>query len=223
MKTKINSRKFSRDMNNIIKYSEGFLEGAQKGKGVLLEKIGINTVELLKQYVDANARINPDLLHHIYEWSMTGSPGSRLFDIHYTISNIGLSFKSQLRQSTSIKSGSNVPFYDKARIMEEGIAVTIRPVRAKALAFEKDGEMIYTKGPVTVENPGGNTKGQFQKVVDEFFLVYFTQAFILESGMFQHLKNPVLYKQNFAAGKTQGKTKGVATGFKWVTNIDRIV
>lgn len=223
MRAKVNTTSFAKDIRNIIKYSEGFIEGAQRGKNVLLQKIGANTIELLKMYVDSNARSNPDLLHHVYEWYEVGSPNARLFDIEYTVSGLGLSFKSTFRQSSSIKDGSNVPFYNKAKIMEDGIPVIIRPKNAKVLRFEQNGETVFTQGPVRVENPGGNTEGQFEKIIDEFFAKYFTQAFMINSGMFNHIKNPVLYKKNFAAGKNLGKSKGVSTGFKWITNIDRIV
>ena len=131
---------------------------------------------MLKQYVDASARVNPSLLHHVYEWDKAGSPDSRLFDVNYTITGNGLSFNSNFRQSRTIKVGSRTPFYDKARIMEDGIAVTIRPRKAKVLAFEDSGEQVFTKGPVTVNNPGGNTKGQFENVFNSFFNVYFTQG-----------------------------------------------
>lgn len=223
MRAVFSTTDLARDIRNIVKYSEGFIEGAQRGKSILLQKIGANTIELLKQYIDSNARVNPELLHHIYEWNETGSPSARLFDIDYTVSGLGLSFKSSFRQSTTIKSGSNVPFYNKAKIMEDGIPVVIRPKNSEVLRFEVDGETVYTRKPVSVQNPGGATEGQFQKVVDEFFLKYFTQTFLLDSGMFTHIKNPVLYKKNFAAGAKMGKSKGVSTGFKWITNIDRIV
>ena len=56
--------------------------------------MGIEVIAVLKQYVDASARSNPKALHHIYEWYKTGSSNSRLYDFDYTISNIGISFKS---------------------------------------------------------------------------------------------------------------------------------
>jgi len=74
-------------------------------------------------------------LHHVYEWYQTGSPAARLFDINYISNQIGLSFNSTFRQSVSIKSGSKVPFYNKAQIIENGIPVTIRPVSSEVLSF----------------------------------------------------------------------------------------
>jgi hypothetical protein len=216
---KFDSRAFAKELTNIVQYSEGFLEGIQLGKNQFLHNVGSAVLETMKSYIDSSARVNPQILHHVYEWSRTGSPDSRLYDIHYTVSNLGLSFKSTFSQSRSIKAGSNVPFYNKAKIMEEGIPVTIKPVKAEVLAFDVNGETVFTKNPVIVENPGGNTQGQFEKIFDEFFTKYFTQAFLRTSGIMEQLKNPIVYKSNINAGKMAGKSKGVETGYRWIANV----
>ena len=219
MRTVFNSNQFKKEMNNIVDYSLGFLEGIQRGKTVFLKTVGMETVELMKEFIDSNARVNPDMLHHIYEWNQTGSPSARLYDISYTTSNLGLSFRSSFSQSTSIKNGSRTPFYDKARIMEEGIPVTIRPRVAQVLAFEDDGETVFTRGPVEVANPGGTeVHGGFEKVFDMFFNRYFSQAFLRVSGVAQYLENPQLYKKNMQSGKKMGRSKGVSTGYRWIAN-----
>lgn len=219
MRVIFNTKAFNKDMKNIIDYSIGFLDGVQGGKKAFLNTLGIETVELLKEYVDSNARVNPEMLHHVYEWHQTGSPAARLFDIQYITSQLGLSFKSTFKQSTSIKNGSRVPFYDKARIMEQGIPVTIKPVRSQALAFEIDGEEVFTRNPVEVLNPGGNAvEGGFQKVFDSFFNRFFTQAFLRVSGVAKYLERPTVYKKNLSAGKKGGKVKGYETGYRWIAN-----
>ena len=199
-------------------YSAGFLDGIQLGKQELMKSIGLQTIEILKSYIDSNAKVNPSILHHVYEWNKTGSPIGRLYDINYTISNLGLSFNSSFRQSNTVQDGSRTPFYDKARIMENGIPVTIAPKQAQALRFVDNGEEVFTKSPVTVQNPGGNTQGQFEQVFDNFFNKYFTQAFLRASGMGAYLENPVSYKKNLAKGKRLGKAGGVSTGFRWIAN-----
>lgn len=218
MKIKFDGRQFAKDMRNIMEYSSGFLDGVQMGKQKLMHSIGTQTIEILKGYIDSNARTNPSILHHVYEWNKVGSPAARLYDIDYTISNVGLSFRSSFRQSTTIKNGSREPFYDKARIMENGISVTIVPKEAQTLRFMDDGEEVFTRGPVIVRNPGGNTEGRFQQVFDNFFGKYFTQAFLRASGIAAYLENPVVYKKNIAAGKRGGRSKGVSTGYTWVAN-----
>lgn len=219
MKTTFNSNQFKKEMNNIVNYSIGFLEGVQRGKTVFLKTIGMETVELMKEFIDSNARVNPQMLHHIYEWNQTGSPSARLFDISYTTSNLGLSFRSSFSQSISVKDGSRTPFYDKARIMEEGIPVTIRPRMAQVLAFEENGEMVFTRNEVRVDNPGGiEVEGGFERVFDMFFNRYFSQAFLRVSGVAQYLENPKLYKKNLQAGKKMGRSKGISTGYRWIAN-----
>jgi hypothetical protein len=218
MRVRFDGRQFAKDMKNIMNYSSGFLDGIQLGKQQLLHSIGVQTVELLKSYIDSNARSNPSILHHVYEWNQIGSPDSRLYDIDYTISGMGLSFRSSFRQSSSIQDGSRVPFYDKAKIMENGIPVTIVPKQAQALRFEANGEEVFTKSPVRVSNPGGNTRGKYEQTFDNFFNKYFTQAFLRTSGIGAYLENPVVYKKNLAAGKTSGRSKGVSTGYRWVAN-----
>jgi hypothetical protein len=173
---------------------------------------------LLKGYIDSNARVNPSILHHVYEWNKTGSPSGRLYDIVYTVSNLGLSFNSSFRQSKTIQNGSREPFYDKARIMEEGIPVTIAPKQSQALRFTDNGEEVFTKTPVTVLNPGGQAEGQFEQVFDNFFNKYFTQAFLRTSGIAAYLENPVAYKKNLSKGKRLGKSAGTSTGYKWIAN-----
>ena len=219
MITTVDSKQFKKDMNNIVNYSIGFLEGVQRGKTIFLKTLGMETVELMKEFIDSNARVNPQMLHHVYEWTMTGSPEARLYDISYTTSNLGLSFRSSFRQSTSIKDGSRTPFYDKARIMENGIPVTIRPRSAQVLAFEDNGETVFTRGPVEIMNPGGTeAEGGFEKAFDMFFNKYFSQAFLRTSGVARYLENPQVYKKDMPAGKKIGRSKGISTGYRWIAN-----
>lgn len=210
------SKKFQKEMNNIVNYSIGFVDGINRGKKAMYAGLGPQIQELAAQFVDANARTSPDLLHHIYEWHRTGSPQARLFDIDFTISNIGITFKTSFRQSTSVKNGSNVPFYNKAQIMENGIGVTIKPKKAQALRFEIDGQEIYTSREVRVENPGGQTQGQFKNVINNFFGIYFRQSFLQASGLAQYFKYPKVYAKNLNSGKRGGKAVGLRTGYQWV-------
>jgi len=219
MKPVYNSKKFKKEMNNIMKYSIGFLDGVQKGKTPFLKSLGVDAVEIMKQFVDSNARVNPSMLHHIYEWNRIGSPAARLYDINFTVSNVGLSFNSSFRQSESIQDGSKTPFYDKARIIENGLSVVIKPRSSEVLAFEEDGEMVFTKKPIRVSNPGGvEAQGGFEQTMDLFFNKYFSQSFLRTSGVAQYLENPVVYKKNLRAGKARGRSKGLSTGYTWVAN-----
>ena len=219
MRVSTNTKSFEKQMNNIVNYSFGFLDGVQKGKSVFLNNLGHGVLTALYDYIDASARSNPRAMHHIYEWMQTGSPDARLYDLNYTVSNLGLSFKSRFIQSQSSSRDSNTPFYDKARIMEQGIPVKIAPVRSDVLVFEANGETVFTKKEVTVENPGGTeVVGSFERAVDEFMLGYFKQSFIRASGLYDYISKPTLYKANVAAGSRMGRSKGIDTGFKWIAN-----
>lgn len=218
MRVTVENKRFKKEMDNIVSYSFGFVDGVQKGKMQLFNELAPQVVELASQYIDSNARVTPELLHHVYEWTLTGSPRARLFDIDYTISPIGISFKSTLRQSVSIRPGSNTPFYDKAKIMEAGLPVTIKPKKANVLSFDIDGEQIFTPNPVIVTNPGGETKGQFEKVINEFFGVYFRQSFLRASGLSQHFKYPKAYKKDLPKGSKSGRSQGIKTGYRWIAN-----
>lgn len=212
---KVKNQKFKKDMDNVIGYSLGFLEGVKRGQPSFLKGFGVTVIEALKGYIDSNARVSPHVLHHVYEWNQTGSPEARLFDINYSVTGVGLSIDSTFTQSKSIKQGSRVPFYDKARIMENGIPVTIVP-KSRVLAFSVDGEEVFTSKPVTVDNPGGNVSGQYEKVFDNFFKLYFSQAFLSSTGILAYLQNPSDFAKNFSKAKQGGYATGVNVGKQWM-------
>ena len=219
---KFDSRAFQKEMKNIMDYSVGFVEGVELGKRQFFNSLGPVITEQASQFIDANARLDYQSLHHVYEWSQSGSSQNRLFDIKFTVSNLGLSFTSEFSQSRSVQQGSVVPFYDKAKIMENGEPVTIKPRFAEALRFEVGGEVVYTKKPVIVENPGGNTKGQYANVFDMFFGQYFSQAFLRSSGLAKYFENPEVYRKNLSSGKRGGRSVGLTTGSRWVANAWRV-
>ena len=219
MIVRTNTASFNKEMNNIVQYAFGFLDGAQKGKAIFLKNLGIETIEAMARYVDVSARGNPAALQHVYEWYQTGSPSARLFNINYTVSNLGLSINSTFTQSRSVKKESNVPFYNKAKIMETGVPVVIKPVRSPVLVFNEGVETVFTKKSITIRNPGGSqAQGSFEKTMDEFILRYFKQSFLRASGIYDYIKKPVIFKKQIKTGMRMGKSKGVDTGFRWITN-----
>jgi len=219
MRVSLNAASFEKQLMNIADYSLGFIDGINKGKKIFFDNLGKSTIFALGQYIDSEARSNRSALHHVYEWYQTGSPEARLFDINYTVSNLGLSINSTFRQSRTIQADSNVPFYNKAKIMEEGIPVVVKPKKNSVLRFYQGGETVFVKKPITIRNPGGEeVQGSFERTFDEFMQRYFTQGFLRASGLFDYIKKPTIFKRNFAAGARSGKAKGVSTGFKWITN-----
>lgn len=219
MIVKMNSIDFEKKINNLVDYSLGFIDGIYLGKNQFLNNLGKDVIKILGQYIDVEARANPQALHHVYEWYQTGSPNARIFDLNYTVSNLGLSLKTSFRQSKSFSKDSNIPFYDKARIMENGVPVKISPKRSTVLSFEADGEQIFTKKTISVKNPGGTeVVGSFEKTIDLFINTYLRQSFLSSAGLYNYIKKPVLYKMNIKEGVKVGKSKGVSTGYKWIIN-----
>lgn len=216
---KFDTIKFEKQMSNLINYSIGFLDGAKESKHFLLDNLGKSTIKALYKYIDTNARLNPMALQHVYEWYQSGNQSARLYSFSHTINAQGLSINSTFSQSRSVKDGSNTPFYDKARIMENGIPVTIKPKRSGVLVFEDNGETVFTKGPIVVDNPGGSqVQGSFEKTFDEFMKFYFTQAFLSASGLYDYISNPIIYKQNLKSGLMSGRSAGKTTGATWMMN-----
>lgn len=217
MKITFDAKQFSKEMEAILKYSEGYLDGIQAGKQEFLNRLGKTVKELLEAFVDSQARIDHTRLHHVYEWYREGSPESRLFDISYSVVGGGLTFNSTFSQSRSIARGATEPFYDKARIMEDGLPVIIRPRQSDVLAFEVDGEMVYSKKPIEVSNPGGeDVNGSFQNTVNLFFERYLTQSFLMQSGFTSYIESSTDFKANLSSAKSGGYSKGKQIGYNWI-------
>ena len=150
-------------------------------------------------YLDAQARMNPKSLHHMYEWNKTGNKTSRLFKLK-DLSTDGLSFKIT---SEFLPSKSVVPnkfskrrhvFVNKASIVEAGMPLVIRPKSAERLVFETSTGVVYMpKGAsVTVTRPGGGkATGRFQIAYAQFFTGNLVNASIKKSG-FQQIFNSSL-------------------------------
>lgn len=219
MRVRLNTLEFEKQLDNLVDYSLGFLEGAQSGKKIFLDNLGKGTVEALKLYIDSMARSNPQSLHHVYEWYRTGRSDGRLFDVQYRITTLGLSIESNFRQSSSIQSGSYEPFYNKAKIMEDGVPVIIRPKGNNPLVFQDNGVTVFTKKTIINQFPGGrNVQGSYEQTFDNFITRYFAQSFLTATGLYDYLSNPEIYKKNLKAGVKGGKSVGQSTGFKWITN-----
>ena len=217
IKVKFKTTDFMKEMDSMVQYANGFMDGAQAGKKQLLETIGAKTKEILESFIDSNARTNQAVLHHVYEWQQSGNAASRLFDIEYTTSGGGLTLRSTFRQSVSVKNGSTTPFYDKARIIEEGIPVRIKAKVSSVLSFSDGGEQVFTKLPIDVSNPGGSeANGGFQRIVDLFFNSYWKQSFLKTSGIADILRNPIQFKQNLPRAKAGGRSVGYDVGYRWI-------
>jgi hypothetical protein len=155
------------------------------------------------QYVDAQARLKPKSLHHVYEWNKVGNPSQRLFNLTL-VDQGGLSFrvgrnfkisKSSV-PSKNKKQKKRYVFANKASVMEQGMPVVIRPRSAERLVFELDGRAVFMpKGTsVIVKRPGGKSAtNQFSLSFGRFFGGQLVNASIKSSG-FQRLFNSRMTK-----------------------------
>lgn len=211
---KFNDIDLLKDIMNIAEYSEGFIDGAKKGKTKFMNELGAATIEMTKEFIDTNARLDPQRLHHVYEWYMTGSPEARLYDIDYALSSSIITFTYNFKQSQSVSRGSSTPFYNKAEVMESGTPIVIKPKKSSVLAFEDNGQTVFTAGPINIQNPGGQVEGQFEKVLDTFFSRYFTQSFLQASGIAYNLESPREFHANLR--KNSKRSNGVKAGYNWM-------
>lgn len=212
----LDDSQFMKDMSNLVEYAEGFISGAKAGKPVLMKNLGEKLTITLGEYLDSNARVDPGSLSHMYEWYRNGDKAARLFAIDYTVRGNKLTMNASMTQSSSIRAGSKEPFYNKARIMESGVPVTITPRLANKLVFDVDGKTVFTKNPVTVSHPGGaQAQGGFEKAFDSFFNVYLSQAVLYLTGLSEHLENPEIFKKNLKKGA--GRSAGFSSGVEWIS------
>jgi hypothetical protein len=127
--------------------------------------------ERFDAYMSVVAPAAPNQFHHVYDWNRIGVPQYQLW--RNVLRGRGAEKFASFEFRASLlpvpfPQGDKVPFKRKHRfiykamVMEYNIAVTIKPKRAKMLAFPIGDRVIFTKGPVFVENPGGmGTTGAF--------------------------------------------------------------
>jgi hypothetical protein len=221
-RVKINNKDLNKKLNNLVKYSNGFVDGIEIQKIVLMNRLAEYVVELLEKYIDAQARGNPGSLHHVYEWGATGSPAARLFKINGSASKNIIVITGSFLPSSSISDTATEPFVDKANIMENGIGITIAPRDSDFLAFEADGQTVFTMNEVYIANPGGDgVAGSFGRVVEDFFDVYFTR--MLLKPFIDELSTAEEFVQYFAQGARSGYPVGVRAGQRYINSAGVIV
>ena len=202
---KFDAKDMSRKLFNLEQYSKGFFNGIQSNRFSFNNQLALLTKEALEKYIDTKARMEPSSLHHVYEWDMVGNPAGRLFNIDYEVGINVTNFFGNFLPSRSISDTSNEPFVDKAEIMENQIEIQIEPRLNSALAFEVDGEQVFSMNAITIDNPGGDSvSGSFGRAVEDFFNIYFTTTFLRQSGILQRLETPTEYTQGFAMGVNGG-------------------
>ncbi len=203
-------------LGNAVKFSYGFLDGVDIGQIEFNTALGEYVVEALNLYIDSHARMNPSALHHVYEWGQTGNPNGRLFKMDSKASKRVIRFTGKFLVSSSVPEGGTEAFKNKAEVMENGIGVLIEP-KGSVLAFEDDGETVFTANAVYVAHPGGDeVAGSFAAVVESFFGEYFTTAIL--KPFLAGLAKPTEFAQSFPAGVKSGRAPGVTAGRRYITS-----
>ena len=210
----VDMTEFNRTMKEAIDYSRGFLAGVESNEIVFNQQLAEVIKEAFYKYLDSTARLDPDRLHHMYEWGQTGVDKARLFRIEAFSGKQSIRFVTEFMQSTSVSPTANEPFVNKAEVMESGTTVTVAPRSGDVLAFTgDDGDMVFTTEEVTIENPGGYVAGQFAATAREFFTNYLDQALLKE--LIKELQNPKEFAQGW--GKGMNYAKGMKQGQRYLT------
>lgn len=213
------AQKFNRVMQNSLDYSYGFIDGVKSNRKIFNEELGKLTTEMLNKYIDSRAMANSDSLHHVYEWGMVGNPGGRLFKLQHKSSPTNIVIFGEFLPSKTVSDTSDIPFINKANVMENSILIEIIPKNG-VLAFEDDGgETVFTVNTVYVANPGGDgVAGSFGETVGDFFDAHFTAQVLGQTGLLQRLSNPVEFSQFFNSGAMGGgRSAGIKAGKKYLT------
>jgi hypothetical protein len=210
---------FSKVMENVVEYTDGFLRESTARADLIAKKISNASIQEFYRYLDSLANANPSMLHHVYEWGATGNPGQRLFELKASLYGKKSKIEANFLTSLSVSDGSSEPFFEKARIMEEGIPIVVNEVSAKALFFEIDGEEFFRTGPIIIPNPGGEAvRGQFKAQFEEFYNVYLTQFYLRAIRFYDHFSNPKDFSQNFGRVSKGGgaRAAGKQSALSWI-------
>jgi hypothetical protein len=180
------------------------------------------------QAADAAARLSPGAFKHMYEWgnsygdvssvgleqarlwklASSGSGRNRVATFQYLPSVRPVPINPILlvpgeKSGKTVREGVHV-FTWKARIMEEGTPVTIRPVQAKYLAFVgSSGDITFRKGPMTV------TPRSSVGVFSRFFLVWWNSEAqdIFETNIRPELESDLFSRRKVGQIATRYKAK----------------
>ena len=220
-RVKFNSLELNRILKNTVNYSDGYLRGIQETKSTFYKELAECVVDTLNDYVDSQARIDPEKLHHVYEWNMLGKESGRLFEFKSIPLKNGIRIDGKFLKSTTISPNSNEPFADKAYVMENAITVEISPKNSDVLVFESGDQTVFTANTIYVEHPGGpHVENGFGDTINNFFEHYFTYTVL--QPMLMKLSRPIEYEKYFVAGTKVGRSMGVAAGKEYLLSTVRM-
>lgn len=215
LNVRVDMHNFSKVLNNVIEYSNGFIEGINVEKHNFNKFLAGYTVEALERYIDSQARMNPEMLHHVYEWNQVGNAKARLFKFNVNATKSNIIITGSFLTSKSANDNGQV-FANKAEIMENAISVVVTPKNSSVLVFEDGDETVFTTNSIFIEHPGGDAvANSFGETVNTFFESYFVAAFI--QPLIRDLQNASEYSNDFVYGaKGGGRMAGIRAGRKYL-------
>lgn len=219
---KIDGKKAIKVLNNVVQYTDGFVTETKAKESTIVNKLSKLSVDSFYEYLDQLARVNPGMLHHVYEWGRVGDPDSRLYELKRKLSSKSATVTADFLQSEVPSPSSDQVFYDKATIMEEGITIVVNEVNAEALFFEVDGVEYFRTGPIVIENPGGpEVRGSFVSQFEEFYNVYFDRIYLNAIRFYQYFMDAKPYEQNFGVAMRSNNANSVGrkTALSWIMNM----
>jgi hypothetical protein len=218
---RFDGKKAMKTLNNIVKYSEGFIRETKAKEGYVASRMADMSIEGFYDFLDNLARTSPGMLHHVYEWGQVGNPSARLYELKKQLTGKqSVKISSTFLPSTSVSENSSQPFTDKAEIMEEGIQIVIDEVQADALFFQVNGEEFFRSGPIVIANPGGEAvRGSFLKSFDTFYNKYFEDVYLRSINFYEYFRRPEIFAKNFGAGARGGASVGRQTALSWIRNM----
>lgn len=219
---KIDGKKAIKVLNNVVQYTDGFVTETKAKESTIVNKLSKLSVDSFYEYLDQLARVNPGMLHHVYEWGRVGDPDSRLYELKRKLSSKSATVTADFLQSEVPSPSSDQVFYDKATIMEEGITIVVNEVNAEALFFEVDGVEYFRTGPIVIENPGGpEVRGSFVSQFEEFYNVYFDRIYLNAIRFYQYFMDAKPYEQNFGVAMKSNNANGIGkkTALSWIMNM----
>lgn len=192
-----------RTVQNVVSYGTGFVGEVESRRLWFNTELGNLIKQMLGEYIDAQARLDPSRLHHVYEWGQAGNESARLFEFSMTATTEIITLRGSFLPSTS----GEQPFHDKAQVMESGASVTIQPKHSEVLVFEDDGETIFVTGSIYVEHPGGpDVAGSFADTIEDFIDGYLNVAFI--KPILNKMSEMTEFSRYFSAGAKGGSSVG---------------
>lgn len=220
-RVKIDGAELNKKLKNAVEYSTAYVYSIEETKTIFYKELAECVVDTLNKYVDSQARVNPQKLHHVYEWNMIGEENGRLFKFKTTLNKNGIRVDGSFLPSKTISNNANEPFTNKAYIMENSIAIEISPRNSDVLVFESGDQTVFTTNSIYVEHPGGpHVEDGFGDTINSFFNTYFTYAIL--QPMLNKLSTQLEYDKGFAAGTRVGRSAGIKAGREYLLSTVRM-